>query len=183
MIRLITLATAGHGYLNFMGNEFGHPDWIDFPREGNNWSFKHARRQWHLSDDVHLKYHLLAQFDRDMIAMAKAHRLFDSSSAQLLHEHFADKVIIFKRADLIFAFNFHPNHSYTDYRFEAPPGKYRLLLDCDASKYGGHDRLQPEQKHFTIVDYSRAHSRHMLSLYLPARSAFVLCPTVEDLKP
>jgi 1,4-alpha-glucan branching enzyme len=183
MIRLITLATAGHGYLNFMGNEFGHPEWVDFPREGNNWSFKYARRQWHLVDDVNLKYHLLARFDRDMIAMAKTHRLFNSSNAQLLHEHFADKVIIFKRADLIFAFNFHPYRSFTDYRFDAPSGEYRMLLDCDALKYGGHGRLQPEQKHFTIVDDSEARSQHMLSLYLPARSAFVLCPATEDPQP
>jgi 1,4-alpha-glucan branching enzyme len=176
MIRLITLATAGHGYLNFMGNEFGHPEWIDFPREGNNWSFKHARRQWHLADDVHLKYQLLARFDHDIIALAKTHRLFNSSILELLHEDSADKVIIFKRADLIFAFNFHPYHSFTDYRFEAPLGKYRMILDCDAPEYGGYGRLLPEQTHFTIVGDSEARSQHMLSLYLPARSAFVLCP-------
>jgi len=180
MIRLITLATAGHGYLNFMGNEFGHPDWIDFPREGNNWSYKHARRQWHLADDVHLKYNLLAHFDHDMIALARAHRLFDSSNLQLLHEDSAEQVIIFKRADLIFIFNFNPHSSFTDYRFEAPPGKYRMILDSDAPEYGGHGRLQPKQTHFTMVVDSKARSQHMLSLYLPARSAFVLCPATED---
>jgi 1,4-alpha-glucan branching enzyme len=183
MIRLITLATAGHGYLNFMGNEFGHPEWIDFPREGNTWSFKYARRQWHLADDVHLKYHLLARFDRDMIALAKAHRLLDSSNQQLLHEDSTKKIIIFKRADLIFAFNFNPYHSFTDYRFEAPPGKYRMILDCDASKYGGYGRLLPQQPHFTIECNSEVKSKHLLSLYLPARSAFVLCPTIEDPQP
>jgi 1,4-alpha-glucan branching enzyme len=180
MLRLITLATAGHGYLNFMGNEFGHPDWIDFPREGNNWSFKHARRQWHLVDDVHLKYNLLAQFDRDMIALARAHRLFDSSNLQLLHEDSANKVSIFKRADLVFVFNFHPYRSFTDYRFEAPPGKYRMILDSDAPEYGGLGRLLPRQAHFTMVVGSKARSQHMLSLYLPARSAFVLCPATKD---
>jgi 1,4-alpha-glucan branching enzyme len=176
MIRLITLATAGHGFLDFMGNEWGHPEWIDFPREGNNWSFKHARRQWYLLDDVNLKYHLLARFTRDMISLVKAHHLFASSILQLLYEHSADKVIIFKRGDLIFAFNFHPDHSYTDYRCEAPRGKYRMILDCDAPEYGGHGRLLPKQTHFTIVDDSGARRRHILSLYLPARSAFVLCP-------
>jgi 1,4-alpha-glucan branching enzyme len=176
MIRLITLATAGDGFLDFMGNEWGHPEWIDFPREGNNWSFKHARRQWYLLDDVNLKYHLLARFTRDMISLVKAHHLFASSILQLLYEHSADKVIIFKRGDLIFAFNFHPDHSYTDYRCEAPRGKYRMILDCDAPEYGGHGRLLPKQTHFTIVDDSGARRRHILSLYLPARSAFVLCP-------
>jgi 1,4-alpha-glucan branching enzyme len=180
MIRLITLGTASHGYLNFMGNEFGHPDWIDFPREGNSWSFKHARRQWHLADDAHLKYSLLAKFDRDMIALAKTHHLLEGSFPQLLHENPAKKVIIFRRADLIFAFNFNPYQSFTDYRFEAPPGEYRMILDCDAPKYGGHSRLLPQETHFTIVDNTEAKSQNMLSLYLPARSALVLCQTEED---
>ena len=180
MIRLITLSTASNGYLNFMGNEFGHPDWIDFPREGNNWSFKHATRQWHLADDTHLKYHLLARFDRDMIALAKTHHILETSVPQLLHEDSTKKVIAFKRADLIFVFNFNPHQSFTDYRFEAPPGKYRMILDCDAPKYGGHGRLDPLQAHFTIVNNNEGKNQNMLSLYLPARSAFVLCPTTED---
>ena len=177
MIRLITLGTASNGYLNFMGNEFGHPDWIDFPREGNNWSFKHARRQWHLADDPNLKYHLLARFDRDMIALAKTHHLLETPFLQLLHEDSTKKIIIFKRADLIFAFNFNPNQSFNDYRFEAPPGKYRMILDGDAPKYGGYGRLDPQQAHFTIFENAEGKKRNMLSLYLPARSAFVLCPT------
>jgi 1,4-alpha-glucan branching enzyme len=174
MIRLITLATAGHGYLNFMGNEWGHPEWIDFPREGNKWSYKHARRQWHLVDDRKLKYHLLGRFDRDMIALAKTHRLFDSAILPLLHEHSTDQVIIFTRADLIFAFNFHPNRSFTDYRFVAPSGKYQMILNCDAPEYGGHGRLMSDQQHITISVESGVKNRHMLSLYLPARSALVL---------
>jgi len=180
MIRLITLTTADQGYLNFMGNEFGHPNWIDFPREGNNWSFKHATRQWHLADDVHLKYQVLSQFDRDMIALVKTQHLLESSIPQLLHEDSKKKIIIFKRADLIFAFNFNPHQSFTDYRFEAPPEKYRMILDGDSPKYGGYGRLLPQQAHFTIVDNSEAKSQDVLSLYLPARSAFVLCPTIED---
>ena len=183
MIRLITLGTASHGYLNFMGNEFGHPDWIDFPREGNNWSFKHARRQWHLVDDNQLKHHLLARFDRDMIALAKTRHLLEGSIPILLHEDSVKKVIIFKRADLIFAFNFNPIQSFTDYRFEAPPGKYRMILDSDASKYGGHSRLTPQQSHFSFMDNSETKSQYVLSLYLPARSAFVIYPIVERSHP
>ena len=176
LIRLITLATADYGYLNFMGNEFGHPDWIDFPREGNNWSFKHAVRLWHLADDVHLKYHLLGRFDRDMIALAKSHHLLDSSVPQLLHEDLEKKILIFKRAELIFVFNFNPHQSFGDYRFEAPPGKYVMILDCDASKDGGYNRLLSDQNHFTIASNSGGRSQNLLSLYLPARSAFVVCP-------
>lgn len=173
MIRLITLATAGNGYLNFMGNEFGHPDWIDFPRAGNNWSFKHAYRQWHLEDDVSLKYHLLAQFDIDMIKVAKNQHLLKTFNLRLLHQDFEKKVIIFQRANLIFAFNFNPIQSFADYRFEAPPGKYHMILDTDAQKYGGYGRLLPTQMHYTVTDKTQ---KNMLSLYLPARSAFILYP-------
>jgi len=118
-----------------------------------------------------------------MIALVKTQRLLEASIPQLLHEDSKKKVIIFKRADLIFAFNFNPYQSFTDYRFEAPPGKYRMILDCDAPKYGGHGRLLPQQTHFTIVDTTEAKSQDVLSLYLPARSAFVLCPTIEDPQP
>jgi 1,4-alpha-glucan branching enzyme len=180
MIRLITLATAGNGYLNFMGNEWGHPEWIDFPREGNNWSYKYARRQWNLVDAYTLKYHLLARFDSDMIRLAKTHQLLDSSTLKILHENSEEKIIIFKRSDLIFAFNFHPDQSFTDYLFEAPLGKYQMILDSDASEYGGHGRLESDQKHFTIpVNLGRG-SQHMLSLYLPARSALVLCQVIKN---
>jgi 1,4-alpha-glucan branching enzyme len=174
MIRLITLASAGSGYLNFMGNEFGHPEWIDFPREGNNWSFAYARRQWNLVDDPNLKYRFLACFDRDMIQLAKTYRIFTDGAPRLLHEHGWDQVIAFARAGLIFVFNFHPTVSHFDYRIDAPPGKYRLILDSDSSGYGGHGRLDPDQEHFTRPE-ADAHGRHpRLSLYLPTRTALVL---------
>ena len=174
MIRLITLASAGNGYLNFMGNEFGHPEWIDFPREGNNWSYHYARRQWHLIDDDNLKYQYLARFDRDMIALAKTHRLLDTADLQLLYEHSDNKVLVFKRADLLLAFNFHPNRSYTDYRFEAPSGSYRMLLTSDATTYGGHGRLIADQEHQALPGTDNDEGKHHLSLYLPSRTAIVL---------
>ena len=177
MIRLITLATADCGYLNFMGNEFGHPEWVDFPREGNGWSYKYAQRKWHLVDDPNLKYHLLARFDHDMIELVKKHRLLGSPSV-LLHENSEDKVIVFNRAHLIFAFNFHPTQSYTNYEFDAPPGKYMLLLDCDDPKYGGYGRLQPpDLEHFTTPKIFENEKHHRLSLYLPSRCGFALFPS------
>jgi len=179
MIRLITLATAGDGYLNFMGNEFGHPDWIDFPREGNNWSYKHARRQWHLVDDPNLKYRFIAEFDRDMITLSKKFKLLQTSNLHLLYEHSDNKLLIFERAGLLFAFNFHPNRSYSDYRFEAAPGKYKMILDTDAPQYGGHSRLAGGQQHLTLDEITNGRSSHQLSLYLPSRTALVLkyiCP-------
>jgi 1,4-alpha-glucan branching enzyme len=174
MIRLITLATAGNGYLNFMGNEFGHPEWIDFPREGNNWSYKYARRQWHLMDDENLKYQFLARFDRDMISLSKNYKLFESKEVNLVYEHSDNKIIIFERAGLLFIFNFHPERSYSDYRFEAPPGKYRMIFNSDAPEYGGHNRLLPDEYHLTLLDTSKERPCDLLSLYLPNRTALVL---------
>ncbi len=180
IIRMITLATAGNGYLNFMGNEFGHPEWIDFPREGNGWSYRYARRQWHLVDNLDLKYQFLAQFDRDMIALAKRFKILESKEPALVYEHSDDKVIAFERAGLLFVFNFHPNQSYTDYRFKVPPGKYRMVLDSDARLYGGHGRLQPEQCHFTRPTTIGRDQHHLISLYLPTRTTIVLQPISPD---
>jgi 1,4-alpha-glucan branching enzyme len=176
LIRFITLSTAGNGYLNFMGNEFGHPEWIDFPRKGNEWSYRYARRQWNLVDDTTLKYRFLAHFDRDMIALAQRFKLLEASESHLLFEHSKDKVIIFKRASLLFVFNFHPTYSHTDYCFEAPPGKYRMIFNTDMTAYGGHNRLHPDQHHLTIFDTSMGRERNLLSLYLPTRTAMVLQP-------
>jgi 1,4-alpha-glucan branching enzyme len=181
MIRLITLATAGAGYLNFMGNEFGHPEWVDFPREGNNWTYHYARRQWHLADDPNLKYKFNADFDRDMIALAKKFQLLDRPAPHLVYEHADNKLLIFMRAGLLFAFNFHPTRSYADYRFEAAPGKYKLIFTSDAAGYGGHHRLLPDQEHLAAPEVIDRHKRHFLSLYLPARTAQVLQHTFQGL--
>jgi 1,4-alpha-glucan branching enzyme len=172
LIRLVTLATAGNGYLNFMGNEFGHPEWIDFPREGNGWSYQYARRQWHLRDDPNLRYRFLAEFDKAMMALARRRRLLDAPGPRLLYEHNADHVLAFERAGLVFLFNFHPTQSFTDYPVTAPPGRYRLRLDSDAPAFGGHGRVRPRQTYFTAPLPAGAAVR----VYLPNRSALVLEP-------
>ncbi|CAG0991578.1 partial 1,4-alpha-glucan branching enzyme, partial [Gammaproteobacteria bacterium] len=176
MIRLITLASSGSGYLNFMGNEFGHPEWIDFPRAGNNWSYRYARRQWNLLDDPNLKYQYLARFDRDMIRLARKFRIFRDSRPRLLHENGENKVMAFLREGLLFVFNYHPTMSHFGYRVDAPPGKYRVILDSDSTDYGGHGRLAAEQEHFTLLKEATHGSRNLLSLYLPTRTAVVLQP-------
>jgi len=168
------MALAGSGYLNFMGNEFGHPEWIDFPRQGNDWSYHYARRQWHLVDDPNLKYRLLADFDRDMIALAKQFELLERPEITLLHEHSDDKILAFCRAGLLFAFNFHPGVSRPDYRIAAPPGNYGIVLDSDAAAYGGHGRVLSDQLHVSLADDQDGRGRHYLSLYLPNRTALVL---------
>lgn len=174
MIRVITLTTAHSGYLNFMGNEFGHPEWIDFPREGNHWSYHYARRQWHLMDDPSLKYHYMSDFDRDMIDLTKRFDIFQSPHIHLLHEHSDHKILAFERSGLVFVFNFHPQHSYTDYGISVKPGTYRMILDSDHPDYGGHGRLAPGQRHSTIQSSTDPESAHWLSLYLPTRTAMVL---------
>ena len=174
MIRLVTLATAGNGYLNFMGNEFGHPEWIDFPREGNGWSYRYARRQWHLADDPHLKYHQLARFDRYMIALAVEADLFADAPA-LRWEHDADKVLAFQRGGWIFAFNFHPSQSFSDYAIPMPGGAYRMTLDTDDRRFGGHGRLTPGQVHHALAAGDSPWGTR-ISLYLPSRTGIVLKP-------
>ncbi|MDM8552150.1 alpha amylase C-terminal domain-containing protein [Desulfobacterales bacterium HSG2] len=175
LIRLITLTTAGSGYLNFMGNEFGHPEWIDFPREGNKWSCRYARRQWHLADDSGLKYQFLARFDHDMIELAKQFRLLESPEPRLLYVHEDHKVIAFERASLIFVFSFHHSLSHTDYCFEVSPGKYRMIFNSDAEEYCGNNRLDQNQEHLTFSDASEQ-ERQVIRLYLPTRTALVLEP-------
>ncbi len=170
-IRLITLATAGNGYLNFMGNEFGHPEWIDFPREGNGWTYKYARRQWHLVDDPNLKYQYLARFDRDMLSLARQYNILEDPGPRPVHEHTDNKILAFERAGLVFVFNFHYSRSFTDYRIQVLPGKYRMVMDSDAAAFGGHGRLKKDQVHFTLLDRAQ---RNVLSLYLPTRTALVL---------
>jgi 1,4-alpha-glucan branching enzyme len=157
-----------------MGNEFGHPEWIDFPRQGNQWSYRYARRQWHLKDDPGLKYHQLDRFDKAMIALANQSWLLTALPVRLVREHNDDKVIIFERAGLLFAFNFHPTRSLVDYAFYAEPGCYRIVLDSDAAVFGGHGRIDTLCPHFTMPADNERHALHRLSLYLPNRTALVL---------
>ncbi len=172
MIRLITLATAGRGYLNFMGNEFGHPEWIDFPREGNAWSYAHARRQWSLADDPNLKYLGLGRFDRAMIRLVGAADLLSIPQLHQLWLHQADHVLAFERGPLVFVFNFNGSRSFEAYGVPVAPGRYRLLLDSDAQRFCGHGRLIPDQVHETHAAGDGATPR--LLLYLPTRTAIVL---------
>ena len=174
MARLATLATAGHGYLNFMGNEFGHPEWVDFPREGNGWSYHHARRQWNLRDDPNLKYGLLAAFDEAMLRLADEHRIITRSDPHRLHADHEGKVLAVARDPLFLFFNFHPSSSVTDYEVEVPPGAYVLEMDTDEQRFGGHGRLEPRQEYVPQAVKQQDSVRHCIRLYLPCRTALVL---------
>lgn len=172
MIRLITAATAGNAYLTFMGNEFGHPEWIDFPREGNNWSYQYARRQWTLVENPELRYQQLGDFDREMILTLRKFKIYSGHCNHIKTDQ-ADLVIAFERNGLLFVFNFHPNNSYTDYGLAVDAGKYNTLLSSDQNDFGGFGRYDTSVVHRSQVERSFG-LKHKLALYLPSRTGIVL---------
>ncbi len=169
MIRLITIALSGGGYLNFMGNEFGHPEWIDFPREGNGWSHKYARRQWSLVDNDMLRYEQLDKFDKAMIALFEKIKL-KNTWAESLYEHEEDQVLAFIREDHVFVFNFNPNKSFEDYQIPVPQGNYVVVLDSDADQYGGFNRVDDAMTYRTEI----INGESKIKLYAPNRMVLVL---------
>lgn len=153
MIRMLTISLGGEGYLTFMGNEFGHPEWVDFPREGNGWSYKHARRQWSLADNGFLRYEKLNNFDREMVHFVRKYHVLGHHESKILNIDTANQTIVFKKADLIFVFNFHPTNAIPDYEFNAQDsGSYELVLNSDDADLGGHGRLENNQRFFTDED-------------------------------
>ena len=175
MIRLLTASTINGGYLNFMGNEFGHPEWIDFPREGNGWSHKYARRQWDLVDNKELCYHYLGDFDKAMIALLGSERNIQKSEVVEIWHNDGDQVLAYRRNDLLFVFNFSPNRSFTDYGLLVPTGAYDVVLNTDSPAFGGFGLTDDSIRHFTNYDpmYKKVR-KEWLKLYIPARSAMVL---------
>lgn len=175
MIRLITFCASGGGYLNFMGNEFGHPEWIDFPREDNNWSYKYARRLWHLAMNEDLKYSFLMKFDNAMLKLHREFRILDERSVNRIYDNNHDKIVAFTRGEFLMVFNFHPNKSFTDYGIPVK-GKFRIVLDTDDPEFGGFDRLKRNVSYTSIRKTQRQtlDQPFHLYLYLPSRTGLVL---------
>lgn len=175
MIRLVTLASINGGYLNFMGNEWGHPEWIDFPREGNGWSYKYARRQWTLVNSDYLKYFMLNNFDNAMIHLVSGVEGFEKTPVVKLWEKDSDQVLAFMRDDLVFVFNFSPTEAYNGYGILAPAGEYVGVLSTDDPDFGGYGNIDLSTHHLTQFDQLYAPAgREWLKLYLPPRTAMVL---------
>ena len=175
MIRLLTVSTINGGYLNFMGNEFGHPEWIDFPREGNGWSYKYARRQWDLVDNKNLDYHYLGDFDIAMLDVIKSVRNFQSTPIQEIWHNDGDQILAYARKDLVFVFNFNPKQSFVDYGFLVSPGAYEVILNTDSVAFGGNGFSNDSVIHFTNADpLYKKEKKEWLKLYIPARTAMVL---------
>ena len=173
MIRLATLSCAGGAYLNFMGNEFGHPEWIDFPREGNGWSYQHARRIWSIAENPELRFHWLLDFDRDMINLIKDERLLEETYVQWITDNQPDQVLAYRRKDLLFIFNFNPYKSFEGYGIQIEPSKFKIILQTDAHAYGGYNRIDDRMTYYAIPEGGLG-STHYLKIYLPARTAIVL---------
>ena len=170
MIRLFTLAGGGEGYLNFMGNEFGHPEWIDFPREGNGWSFHYCRRQWSLKNNGFLKYEWLNEFDKDMVAITKANKMFDQKMGDMRLMKAPEQTCAFYRNSLLFVFNFNPTQSLENVLIPVPnPGEYTVVLSSDDPKYGGFGNVKMQTYSTKVFE-----DKHYVELYIPARTCFVL---------
>ena len=173
MLRLITLTLAGEGYLNFMGNEFGHPEWIDFPREGNGWSFHYARRQWSLSENPMLKYEWLQNFDRAMLKLARKHRILSKPAAQNLWFDPENKIIAYAKGDLIYVFNFHHTNSPTNFfvpTHAVGEGAFKAIFSTDDVDYGGQERISEKYIYYTKQNPERGPG---FEIYIPSRTAVV----------
>ena len=176
IIRLITFSLAGEGYLNFMGNEFGHPEWVDFPRQGNGYSHAHARRQWSLADNGHLRYTDLLAFDAAMLQLDRTCNLLNDPFIEQLFVHEERKLLIYRRGPLVFAFNFHPTNSYSDLRIPVPdPQDYRPILNTDDPRFGGPGLCDPNVTYYK-QDVPYAGRQQSVQIYLPVRTAQVLSP-------
>ncbi len=173
MIRLFTISLGGEAWLNFMGNEFGHPEWIDFPRAGNNWSYKHARRQWSLLEKDYLRYHYLADFDRAMIGLMKKHNIMLSNPPWKLMADQENKTLVFERNKLIFVFNWHPSNALPDYEIPLKhTGDYKILLSTDDAVFGGFDRVNTKVHYPSYLKDDKP----FMKIYNVNRAALVLAP-------
>ena len=170
LLRLITMSLGGEGYLTFMGNEFGHPEWIDFPREGNGWSYHYCRRQWSLADNPDLKYQYLNAFEQAMVEMARKQRVLGSRDVQLALDNTA-KTLVYQKGSAVFAFNLHPVDSYDGLLLPVPEaGEYQVILSTDDHCFGGHGRIW----HQTYTAQLQENGKPGIRLYLPSRTAVVL---------
>uniref|UniRef100_H2Z7D6 Alpha-amylase/branching enzyme C-terminal all beta domain-containing protein n=2 Tax=Ciona savignyi TaxID=51511 RepID=H2Z7D6_CIOSA len=174
MSRLFTHAFAGQGFLNFIGNEFGHPDWVELPSPSNNDNYQFARRQFHLADNQQMRYKYLNRFDRAINKTEERFGWLKSNQAVVTRTHKGDKVMVFERAGLVFVFNFHPTKSYSDYKIPVRQcGSYKIMLDTDDNCFGGHSRNQANVE-FHSRNEQFENSPNSMMIYLPSRSGMVL---------
>ncbi len=169
MLRLLTMSLGGEGYLTFMGNEFGHPEWIDFPREGNGWSYHYCRRQWHLADDENLKYQYLNAFEKAMVEKAKKYRTLNSQDKQLYLSN-DQKIMAYRKGKAVYVFNFHPHNSYDGFFLPLQEaGSYKVTLSTDDYCFGGQGRVWHQ-----TYETTEENGVPGIRFYLPSRTAVIL---------
>lgn len=174
LIRFITITLGGEGYLNFMGNEFGHPDWIDFPREGNNWSYRYARRQWSLMENKELKYDYLSNFDREMLSLLQTYNVLNANDLQNLWTDEEHKLLAFRKGGLIFLFNFNPSGSFTEYELPTGEiGEYEIIFNSDENIFGGQGRIATDYIYQSKILKHRE-NKIGVTIYSPSRTVMVL---------
>jgi 1,4-alpha-glucan branching enzyme len=174
MIRFLTLILAGEGYLNFIGNEFGHPEWVDFPRQGNNWSYKYAKRQWSLVDNENLRYDYLNNFDREMLTFVKTYNVLGALDLHSLWIDNNENIIVFRKGGLIFLFNFHPTNSFPEYGIPThEAGEYQVVFNSDRDIFGGFSRIPQDIIYKTRKLPDKGNSDGVV-LYSPSRTVLVI---------
>ncbi|MFT5873529.1 MAG: 1,4-alpha-glucan branching enzyme [Clostridium sp.] len=179
LIRFITITLGGEGYLNFMGNEFGHPDWIDFPREGNNWSYKYARRQWSLMENKELKYEYLSNFDREMVALLKANNVLSATDVENLWTDEEHKLLAYRKGGLVFLFNFNASVSFSEYELPTcEMGEYKIVFNSDEEVFGGLSRIATDYIYHT-KKLSHRKNKIGVTIYSPSRTVMVLKKLVK----
>lgn len=167
LMRLITLATADKGYLNFMGNEFGHPEWLD--------AEEHAHRQWRLAEDTSLKYACLNAWDQAQMQLVSDNIESFKTPAMFRYIHEDKRLLAFERGALLFVFNFNETQAFSDLCFAVTPGKYLEILSSDERRFAGHDNLritEPPLEHFTQPCFDP--NLGDITLYIPPMIVLVL---------
>ncbi|WIA28178.1 hypothetical protein OEZ86_010746 [Tetradesmus obliquus] len=185
MIRMVTMALGGEAWLNFMGNEFGHPEWLDFPREGNEWSHKHCRRQWSLVDTDHMRYHQLNEWDRAMMELDEKTGFLSSSTQWVTAIDQERQVLVAERGPLVFVWNWHPSEDYEGLKVAAPePGKYKVVMDSDAWNVGGQGRVHWDGEHFTqpAEDGKFNERDQYFQVFAPSRTVVAYMKETENMR-
>lgn len=185
MIRLITFSLGGEGYLNFIGNEFGHPEWLDFPREGNGFSYKYCKRQWELVQNKQLRYYQLLLFDNEMLRLQEKFRFLKGFGHDYIHQfisliHEKDKVAVFEKGNLLFIFNFHHSNSYEKYFVPTEFAcLHHVVLSTDQLVFGGLNRVCLETVYSPVLvsneEFMKESCRKFyISIYIPSQCGIVL---------
>ena len=167
----IVFFLGGEAWMSFIGNEFGHPDWVEFPTPDNDDCFEYAYRKWYLATDSALMYEKMAAFDRDLMHQRKIAVTWDESymTAPLLDDN--RKLSVFHRDRVVLVCNTTTDVSYEDVWVPVPEqGNYRVILSTEEHRYGGYGRVNENMQYATIAVDGNAYIR----LYVPSMSAIFM---------